>query len=112
MNFIFKSAWLVGVCFAIDEMTIAFQAMHIDKRRITKKNKSDGFQADALCDDGFCYQFYFRNHPAPKVHTDKSLSPLHARVMALFDTLQDDYHICGMDNLYNSGQLVQLQKFL
>ena len=29
-------------------------------------------------------------------------SPLHARCMALFDTLKDKYHHIGFDNLYNS----------
>ena len=31
------------------------------------------------------------------------LSPLHSRTMALFDSLEDDYHHVGMDNLYNSA---------
>ena len=85
MNYIFKMAWLLGVCFAIDEMTIGFQGMHADKRRITYKNEGDGFQADALCDDGYTYQFYFRNHPAPQKYLSKGLSPLHSRVLSLFD---------------------------
>ena len=103
MNHIFKEAWWVGEYCAVDEMTIGFQGMHADKRRITYKAEGDGFQADALCDDGYCYQFYFRNHPAPKKYLEKGLSPLHSRVMTLFDTLTDKYHICGMDNLYNSA---------
>ena len=28
------------------------------------------------------------------------LSPLHSRVMSLFDSIQDKNHVCGMDNLY------------
>ena len=35
------------------------------------------------------------------VKTD--LSPLYSRVMSLFDTVQDEFHVCGMDNLYNSA---------
>ena len=30
------------------------------------------------------------------------LSPLHSSVMTLFDSVEDDHHVCGMDNLYNS----------
>ena len=59
--------------------------------------------ADALCDDGYCYQIYFRNDPAPKRYLDMGLSPLLARTMALFDSLRDEHHCCSMDNLYNSA---------
>ena len=31
------------------------------------------------------------------------LSPLHARVMSLFDAVNDKFHHCAMDNLYNSA---------
>ena len=57
---------------------------------------------DALCEDGFCFQFYFRNDPENVEYTKIGLSPLHSRVMTLFDLVEDDYHFCGMDNLYNS----------
>ena len=59
--------------------------------------------ADALCDDGYCYQIYFRNDPAPTKYLRMGLSPLLARTMFLFDALRDEYHRCGMDNLYNSA---------
>ena len=53
MNYLFPLIWLLGDSFAIDEMKIGFQGMHTDKKRITYKAEGDGFQADALCDDGF-----------------------------------------------------------
>ena len=56
-----------------------------------------------MCDDGYTYQFYFRNDPAPQQYLKKRLSPLHSRVLSLFDSVNDRYHICGMDNLYNSA---------
>ena len=28
--------------------------------------------------------------------------PIHSRVLALMDCVKDKYHVCGMDNLYNS----------
>ena len=92
----------INTCISCDEQTIGFQGNHKDKKRITYKAEGDGFQCDALCQDGFTYQFYFRNEPAPKRWKKLGLSPLHSRVMALFDTLKDDHHQCGMDNLYNS----------
>ena len=82
---------------------MGFQAKHVDKRCITYKNEGDGFQGDALCGDGFTYQVYMRNDPAPKKYLRQGLSPLYSRVMALFDSLEDEYHQCDMDNLYNSA---------
>ena len=43
-----------------------------------------------------------RNDPAPKNYLKKGLSPLHPRVMALFDMVPNKHHQCAMDNLYNS----------
>ena len=95
--------WLLGVCFSIDEMTIGFQGHHSDKLRITYKAEGDGFQSDALCQEGFCYQIFMRNDPAPKKYMKMGLSPLHSRVMYLFDSLEEKHHQCAMDNLYNSA---------
>ena len=50
------------------------------KMRITYKKEGDGFQCDALCDDGFTFSVFFRNEKAPSKYTKKGLSPLHARV--------------------------------
>ena len=102
MNFIFTTIWLLGLCFSIDKMTMRFQVQHKDKRRITYKAEVDGFQADALCDDGFIYQVYMRNDPKTKKYLKQGLSPIHSRVMALFDAVKDSYHHCTMDHLYNS----------
>ena len=77
---------------------------HRDVLRITYKNEGDGFQTDALCQIGFCYQHYMRNKPAPTKYLSKRYSPLHSRVLCLFDSLKDKYHQCGMDNLYNSAK--------
>ena len=35
------------------------------------------------------------------------LSPLHSRVMALFDTVNDKYHRFGMENLYMSAKFAK-----
>ena len=102
MNYLFPLIWLLGSCFAIDETTIGFQAMYADKKRITYKAEGDGFQVDALCEDGFCFHFYFRNDPANVEYTKTGLSPLHSRVITFIDSVENNYHVCGMDNLYNS----------
>ena len=105
MNFIFPQIWNLGQEFSIYGMTIGFQGKHGGKIRITYKRAGDGFQCDTLCENGFTYQFYFRNHPAPLNYLKKKLPPLHSCVMALFESLTDENHICAMDNLYNSAML-------
>jgi hypothetical protein len=97
-------AWQLGPDIAIDEQTIGFQGRHKDKLRITYKNEGDGFQCDAVCDSGYTYTFFFRNQPPPKKYIDMGLSPLHSRVMAMFDQLKDAYHNCWFDNLYLSAR--------
>ena len=103
MNKISPEIWSCGCMIAVDEMTMRFKGHHRDKLRITFKAEGDGFMADALCDDGYCYQIYMRNDPAPVKYLKQGLSPLLARTMKLFDALKDEYHQVGMDNLYNSA---------
>jgi len=65
MNAANQAAWLLGEKDSVDEQTIGFRGRHEDKLRITYKKEGDGFQCDALCDDGFTYSFYFRNELPP-----------------------------------------------
>ena len=102
MNYLFPLIWLLGACFEIYEVKIGFQGMHADKKRITYKAEGDRFQVDALCKDGLCFQFYFRNEPANVDYTKTGISPLHSRVMTLFDSVEEDHRVCGIENLYNS----------
>ena len=57
MNLLFPLIWILDIYFVIDEITIGFQCMHDDTRCMTYKNEGYGFQCDALCQDGFFYQF-------------------------------------------------------
>ena len=84
----------------MDEQTTGFQGRHPSKLRITYKKEGDGFQCDTLCDDGYTLTFYLSHNPPPVEYTSAGLSPLHARVMALFDDVTDEYHECVVDNLY------------
>ena len=104
-NYVGLAWWDLGPDISVDEITVRFKGPHQDKLCITYKNEGDGFQADALCQEGYCYQVYMRNNPAPRKYTrgDMGMSPLHARVFSLYDSLKDEYHQCGMDNLYNSA---------
>jgi len=93
---------------AIDEQTISFQGRHMFKLKISYKAAGDGFQCDAICQQGFTYAVFFRQEPAPKKYLDMGLSPLHARVMWLCDQLKDKGHRIWMDNLYLSAKLCRV----
>ncbi len=87
VNRVSMEAWDVGKHLSCDEQTIGFQGRHQDKQRISYKKEGDGFQADCICENGYTYSFYFRNVAAPKKYLKKKCSPLHARVLFMFDQL-------------------------
>ena len=104
LEIIWRYGWMPKRDLSCDEETIGFQGRHADKLRITYKAEGDGFQCDAICDDGYTYTFFFRNQPAPKKYLDDGFSPLHARVLALYDCLNDDFHQVRFDNLYMAAK--------
>ena len=99
--------WECGINIGVDEQTMGFQGHHVDKLRTSYKKEGDGFQCDALCDEGFTYSVYFRNEPPPPECIRQGLSPLHARCMWLFDQLQDQCHRAWVDNLYMSARMAK-----
>ena len=104
MQIVCAEAWDPGVDFSGDEQTIGFQGAHADKLRINYKAEGDGFQTGALCENGYTFAFYFRNQPAPSKYLKQGLSPLHSRIMGLFDVLRHKYHRVQFDNLYLSAK--------
>ena len=96
-------SWELGLNLSVDEQTVGFQGRHIDKLRITYKAEGDGFQCDALCDDGVTFCVFFRNENPPQKYIKMGMSPLHARVMWLFDKLLEKHTRIWMDNLYISA---------
>ena len=82
---------------------MGFKVQHEDEKQITYKAEGGGFQSDAFCQEGYTYQIWMRNDRAPSKYLKQGLSPLHSRVMGLFDSIEDDHHQCAMDNLYNSA---------
>ena len=97
----------MGRDISCDEQTIGFKGNHSDKQRISYKKEGDGFLADAILQDGYTYTFYMQNMPVPKNYVDNKLSPLHARVLFMFDQLKEPYHHCGLDNLYISAKFAR-----
>ena len=101
------NAWRLGKIVSVDEQTIGFQGRYALKLRITYKKEGDRFQCNALCDLGYAYTSFFRHENPPKKYIDQGLSPLHARLMFLFDSMEDKYHECGVDNLYMSAKFAR-----
>ena len=84
-----KEAIVLGQDISVDEQDIGFQGRHSDKQRITFKKVGDGFLVDALCADGYTFTWFFRNQKAPAQWIETGLSPLHSRVMSLFQQLPE-----------------------
>jgi hypothetical protein len=103
-----QRCWTTGKFVAIDEQTIGFKGKHSLALRITYKREGDGYQCDAVCDDGYTFSFYFRHGDAPAApdsvkHLD--LSPTGRRVIWLMLQLPNLWTRVYMDNLFNSRKL-------
>jgi hypothetical protein len=107
LNFIMPCAGIIGQVFLIDEETIGFQGHHVNKGQITYKDEGDGLQCDVLAQDGWTHQVYCRNEPAPTEYLCIGLLPLHGCVMWLCNCVEHKWHVCGLNNLYNSAKFCQ-----
>ncbi len=78
------------------------------KLRITYKREGDGFQCNALCDEGYAFSFYFRHGDALNLgcmYDHLELSDTAKRVVWLCKWLPNVWTRVYMDNLYNSQKL-------
>lgn len=103
-----RKMWVTGKWVSIDEQTLGFKGRHGMKLRISYKREGDGFQCDAVCDEGYTFQFYFRHGEPPELdekykHLD--LSPTAKRVVWLAESLKNEWTRIFMDNLFNSRKL-------
>ena len=103
---------VTGQFVAIDEQTIGFKRKHGLALRISYKREGDGYQCDALCEDGYTFSFYFRHGDALDVPDELkylNLSPTAWRVVFLMMQLPNQWtHVYMdnyMDNLINSHKL-------
>ena len=96
----------MGEYISIDEQTIGFQGRHTDKIRVSYKDAGDGFQADTICADGYTFNWYFRNQPAPPHYLNQGFSLLSSMVLSLLSQLPGGGgYVFGTDNLYMSTKL-------
>jgi len=103
LNGVFIQAAVLPERLSVDEQTIMFHGASKLKARIKYKKTGDGFQCDSICANGYTVTFYFRHQPAPKKYIENGLSPLHSRIMFMFDQLKSQNHSVYMDNLYMSA---------
>ena len=97
--------WVAGRKVSLDEQTIGFQGKSKYKMRIRYKRTGDGFQCDAICEDGYTYCWYFRFDTTPTV--EDGASPLHSRSLYLMEELKHEWHTVYCDNLYTSHKFAQ-----
>ena len=103
LRYIWKKAWVLGRNFSVDKQTCSMQGQSMYKTRCGKfKRIGDGLQTDCIADDGYTWDFYFRNEPVDHAWIHQGLSPMHARLMHMFSQLEEQGHECNMDNLFNS----------
>ena len=78
------------------------------KLRISYKREGDGFQCDALADEGYTFSFFFRHGNAPSIgrqYDSLELSDTARRVIWLVERLPNVWTRIYMDNLFNSQKL-------
>ena len=95
--------WLVLPSY-IDETTMRLKGRHMDKQWWWTKQKVTNYR----------HTLFFRKDTHIKylcaiilrqIVLDKSMLPLHARVMDFFDTVEEKDHKCAMCNIYNSDEV-------
>ena len=92
--------------FSNDEQSCKMQGKSEYKTRCGKfKRLGDGIQADCIADDGYTWDFYFRNESSSPELLAQGYCPMHCRVLHMFSNLREHYHCCTMDNLFNSVKL-------
>ena len=67
MRYKWPRGWRLGMHLSLDEMTVGFKGRCALVTRIKYKKEGDGFQCDAICEDGYCFTFWYRCDTPPRV---------------------------------------------
>lgn len=109
-----QHGWLPGKMLSLDEMTMGFKGRCAMVTRIKYKKEGDGFQCDCICEDGYCFTFWFRCD-RPPTPTPKDVSERDNRCSWLVDQLPGQWYRLFMDNLFTSwkfGEMLAARKCL
>ncbi len=71
------------------------------------KQLGDGLQGDCIADNGYRWDFYFKNELVNAELLAQGYCPMHCRLIHMFMNLRESGHHCKMDNLFNSVKLAQ-----
>jgi hypothetical protein len=108
LRYIWKEAWCLAEGFSINEQSCKMQGKSKYKTRCGKfKRLGDGIQGDCIADDGYTWDFYFRNEPVNQELLAMGMCPMHCRLLTMFCNLIESGHHCTMDNLFNSVKLAR-----
>ena len=99
--------WRAGMILSLDEQTIGYKGRCALVVRIKDKGEGDGFQCDAICEDGYTITFCFRCDNLPCA-ADKNVSDRDTRCAWLVDQLQGAWHHLYMDNLFTSWKFGEM----
>ena len=58
---VWRYMWRLTRNIAGDEQTMRFKGYHTNKLRVTYKKEGEGFQVDAISNDGYIFTYYFCN---------------------------------------------------
>ena len=103
-----QRCWLPGKWLAIDKETIGFKDAHGLALCISYKREGNGYQCDAVCENGYTFLFYFCHGNAPTLppkYNDLELLPTGRQVIFLMMQLPNVWSHIFMDNLFNSRKL-------
>ena len=95
--------WRPGMHLSLDEETAGCKARCslVTRIKTSQKKEGDGFQADAICEDGYTITFHFRCDDLPCAQ-QKDVSPRDTRCAWLAEQLPGAWYRLWMDNLYTS----------
>jgi hypothetical protein len=73
-----RRAWVLARDFLVDEQTCKMQGKSEYKTHCGKfKRLGDGLQGDCIADDGYMWDFYFRNEPCDPKLLANGYCPMH-----------------------------------
>ena len=99
MNFIFRRCSTLVFQYMLIKWLYDFNAAIKTSIELPTRQKEIVSNPMCYAKDGFRYQLFFWNDPAPHKYTNMVLSLLHARTMDIFDTIYDEYQHCAMDTV-------------
>jgi hypothetical protein len=108
LRYVWKEVWVLAENFSIDKQTTKCQWKCEYKTRCGKfKRIGDGLQCDCIANDGYTWDFYFRNELIEAHLLAQGYCPMYCWLIHMYMHLRESGHRCKMDNLFNSVKLAQ-----